>query len=152
MKWIFDLQPMVTSTFDLVLSAPEHARAHGGMLAFPNMPRLFDLWSKYGQRVKATGEDRYIGRQLFSIFAQAGFSSIDIHPFPISGTQQNPEAFKMLVGVPVQILERDKGAMINEGIAKAEDFREMLHEFKSVLSHPGAFAMGLSFLAIGKNL
>ena len=47
----------------------------GAMLSFPQAPRFFDLWSKFGQWAEARGDDRYIGRQLFSIFSEADLNS-----------------------------------------------------------------------------
>lgn len=122
----------------------------GAMLSFPQAPRFFDLWSKFGQWANARGDDRYIGRQLFSIFSEAGLNSVKIYPLPMYATRQNPDALKMLVYVPVQIVEQDKDAMIKEGVTTAKDCKEAMREIQLVLSHPGAFAMGLTFLAIGK--
>lgn len=124
----------------------------GAMLSFPQAPRFFALWSKFGQWAKARGDDRHIGRQLFSIFSEAGLSSVSIYPLPMYATQQNPDALKMLVYVPVQIIEQDKNALIKEGLVTAKDYAEAIREVQLVLNHPGAFALGLTFLAIGKVL
>jgi hypothetical protein len=56
----------------------------------------------------------------------------------------------MLVYVPVQILEQDKDAMIKEGVITANDYEEAMKEVRLVLNHPGAFAMGTTFLALGE--
>jgi len=122
----------------------------GGMLWFPQTPRLFDVWSKFGQRAKTRGDDRYIGRQLFSIFSEAGLNSVNIYPLPMYATQQNPEALKMLVSVPVQIVEQEKEALMNEGVVTTKDYEEAMRETQRLLGHPSAFAMGLTFLAVGK--
>lgn len=58
----------------------------GGMIVYPEMPKMMDMWTKYGRSAKTRGEDRYIGRQLFSIFSQAGLSPITIYPLPIHAT------------------------------------------------------------------
>jgi ubiquinone/menaquinone biosynthesis C-methylase UbiE len=122
----------------------------GTMLTYPPAPRFFHVWSKFGERAKARGDDRYIGRRLYSILSEAGVSSIKIYPFPTYATQQNPDALRMLVFVPVQILEQDKDAMIREGVITADDYEEALKEVGIVLNHPGAFAIGTSFLALGE--
>jgi len=122
----------------------------GGVLTYPEMPKMMDLWAKYGCSAKTRGEDRYIGRQLFSIFSQAGLSPITIYPLPIHATQQTPEMLKMLVSVPVQIMELCKETMMQEGFVTAEHYEEAMNEVRAFLSHPGAFAMGLTFLAVGK--
>ncbi|MGQ9680890.1 MAG: methyltransferase domain-containing protein [Candidatus Bathyarchaeia archaeon] len=122
----------------------------GGVLTYPEMPKMMDLWAKYGSLAKTRGEDRYIGRQLFSILSQAGLSPIAIHPLPIYATQQTPEMLKMIVSVPVQIMELCKETMMKEGFVTAEYYEEAMSEVRAFLSHPGAFAMGLTFLAVGK--
>jgi ubiquinone/menaquinone biosynthesis C-methylase UbiE len=122
----------------------------GGMIVYPEMPKVIDMWAKYSRSAKARGEDRYIGRQLFSIFSQAGLGPITIYPFPIHATQQNPETLKMLVSVPVQIAELGKESLMKEGLMTAEYYAEAMKEVQTLLAHPGAFAMGLTFLAVGK--
>lgn len=122
----------------------------GTMLTYPPAPRFFNLWSKFGERAKARGDDRYIGRRLYSIFSEAGVSSIKIYPFPTHATQQNPDVLRMLVYVPVQIVEQDRDDMIKEGRITAVEYEEAMKEVKLVLNHPGAFALGTTFLALGE--
>jgi ubiquinone/menaquinone biosynthesis C-methylase UbiE len=122
----------------------------GTMLTYPPAPKFFDLWFKFGERAKARGDDRYIGRRLYSIFSEAGVSSVKIYPFPTYATLQNPDALRMLVYVPAQILEQDKDAMIKEGVITANDYEEAMKEVRLILNHPGAFAMGTTFLALGE--
>jgi ubiquinone/menaquinone biosynthesis C-methylase UbiE len=121
----------------------------GGVITFPEMPKMIELWTQYGQSAKERGEDRYIGRQLFSILSQAGLHSVSIHPLPIHATQQNPEMLKLLVSVPVQIIELSKEDMLN-GYMTESQYQEALQEVHRFLNHPGAFAMGINFLAIGE--
>jgi len=122
----------------------------GAIITFPDVPKFFSLWSKYGKRAKARGDDRYIGRQLFSIFSEAGLNSICIYPVPVFATRQNLDVLKMLVYVPVKIVEQEKDSMIKEGVITAEDYEQAMREVQLALSHPGAFAMGLVFLATGR--
>jgi SAM-dependent methyltransferase len=122
----------------------------GGVITYPEMPKIRDLWLKFGRSAKDRGEDRYIGRQLFSIFSQAGLSSINIYPLPIYATQQTPEMLKMLASVPVQIIELGKDIMIKQGLVTTEYYAEAMKEVQTFLGHPGAFAMGISFLAVGR--
>jgi hypothetical protein len=56
----------------------------------------------------------------------------------------------MLVSVPVQIVESSKDNMIKQGLIDAEDYPEAVKEVQEFLAHPGAFAMGLTFIALGK--
>lgn len=56
----------------------------------------------------------------------------------------------MLVSVPVQIIELCKETMVEEGLVTVEYYEEAMKEVQAFLSHPGAFAMGLTFLAVGK--
>jgi len=122
----------------------------GVLISFPNTPKLLLLWSKFNAWAKNRGEDRYIGRKLFSIFSEAGMNSIRIYPIPIFATQQNPDALKMLVTVPIKLIQQDKNAMIKKGIITAKDYEEAMREVELALTHPGAFAMGLNILATGK--
>jgi ubiquinone/menaquinone biosynthesis C-methylase UbiE len=122
----------------------------GGIIVYPELPKMMKMFSKYGTWAKNRGENRYIGRKLFSIMERAGLSPITIYPFPIHATQQNPRMLEMLISVPVQIVETSKDDMIKRGVAVAEDYSEAEKEVQEFLSDPGAFAMGLTFLAVGK--
>ena len=122
----------------------------GGILVYPELPKMMYMFSKYGSLAKMRGEDRFIGRKLFSIMKRAGLSPITVYPFPIYATQQNPEMLKMLVSVPVQIVESSKDDMINHGLTGAEDYPEVVKEVQEFLNYPGAFVMGITFLAVGK--
>jgi len=122
----------------------------GTILTYPPAPKFFDLWAKLGERAKARGDDRYIGRRLYSLFSEAGLKSTRIYPLPTYATQQTPEALRMLINVPVQMIEQDKVDMIKEGLGKATDFEEAMKEIKLVMKNPGAFAMVSTFLAMGQ--
>jgi SAM-dependent methyltransferase len=122
----------------------------GGVIVYPELPQMMRMFSKYGSLAKMRGEDRFIGRKLFSIMEQAGLSPITVYPFPIYATQHDPEMLKMLVSVPVQIIESSKDKMIKQRLIGAEDYPEAMKEVQEFLAHPGAFAMGLTFLAVGK--
>jgi ubiquinone/menaquinone biosynthesis C-methylase UbiE len=122
----------------------------GAILTYPPAPRFFSLWERYGEWVKTRGDDRYVGRKLFSIFSEAGLGSIKIQPLPTFSTQQKPDQLRMLVYVLVDIVEQEKAAMIKEGVATARDYEEAVKEIETVLKHPGAFAMGSFFLAVGE--
>ena len=122
----------------------------GGIIVYPELPKMMKMFSKYGTWAKIRGENRYIGRKLFSIMEQAELSPITIYPFPIHATQQNPRVLEMLVSVPVQIVETSKGDMIKQGVVAAEEYSEAAKEVQEFLADPGAFAMGLTFLAVGK--
>ena len=74
----------------------------GVIISYPHAPKFQALWSKFGQRAREKGENRYIGRELFSIFSQAGLSSIQVYPFPMYATQENPVMLKSLVSVPMR--------------------------------------------------
>ena len=122
----------------------------GGIIAFPNSPKFFTLWNKYGELAKNRGEDRHIGRQLFSLMSQAGFHSIKIYPLPLHATQENPSMLQMLVSVPLQILQQEREEMIQVGLATAQDFEEAIKEVQLTLKNPGAFIMGITFFSIGR--
>ena len=122
----------------------------GGIIVYPELPKMMQMFSKYESLANMRGEDRFIGRKLFSIMEQAGLSPITVHPFPIHATQQDPEMLKKLVSVPLQIVKSSKTDLIEKGLTSAEDYREAVEEVKEFLNYPGAFAMGLTFLAVGK--
>jgi ubiquinone/menaquinone biosynthesis C-methylase UbiE len=122
----------------------------GAILIYPPAPRFFSLWERYGEWAKARGEDRYIGRKLYSIFLEAGLRSIKIYPLPTFATQREPDVLRMLVYVLVDILELHKDAMIKEGVATAKDYEEAVKEIETVLRNAGTFLMGCFFLAVGE--
>ena len=122
----------------------------GGIIVYPELPKMMRMFSKYGSLAKMRGEDRFIGRKLFSIMERAGLSPITVFPFPMYFTQQNPEMLKMLVSVPVKMVESSKDEMIKQGLIDAEEYPEALKEVQKFLDYPGAFALGLTFLALGK--
>lgn len=120
----------------------------GTVLVHPVMPKLTDLWNRYGQWAKT--EDRYIGRQLVSILSKAGLKSIKIFPCPMCMTQENPEQLRMFGSVPVQIIDGEKTELLEQGIFTEEEYDEAMDEFEEMMSDPGAFAMTTHFLAIGE--
>ena len=122
----------------------------GGIIAFPNSPKFFKLWNQFGELAMKRGEDRHIGRQLYSFMSQAGLQAISIHPLPLYATYQNPSMLEMLVSVPLQILEQEQEEMIQSGVATAQEFEEARQEVHLALTNPGAFVMGINFFATGK--
>jgi ubiquinone/menaquinone biosynthesis C-methylase UbiE len=58
----------------------------GGIMVYPELPKMMNMFSKYGSLAKMRGEDRFIGRKLFSIMSEAGLSPITVFPFPIYAT------------------------------------------------------------------
>ena len=122
----------------------------GAIMTHPPTPRFFSLWERYGEWAKARGEDRYIGRKLYSIFSEAGLESVKIYPLPAFATQQEPDVLRMLLYILVDIVELYKDAMIKEGVATARDYEDGIKEIETVLKHHGAFAMGAFFLAVGE--
>jgi ubiquinone/menaquinone biosynthesis C-methylase UbiE len=120
------------------------------ILANPFMPRLMDLWNRYGQWAKTQGMDRYIGRQLFSILSQAGLKSIKILPVPICRTQDNSEQLRMFASGPLQIIDVDKADLLEQGVFTEEEHDVAVEEFEKFMKDPGAFAMAMYFLAIGE--
>jgi ubiquinone/menaquinone biosynthesis C-methylase UbiE len=121
----------------------------GIIISYPHAPKFQELWKKFGQMSGEKGMNRYIGRELFSILSQAGLSSIQVFPFPMHGTQENPAMLRGLVSVPMQILATSKDKMVEEGWFTEEEYREMVIEVEKALSHLGAFALGMSFFATG---
>jgi ubiquinone/menaquinone biosynthesis C-methylase UbiE len=121
----------------------------GVIISYPHAPKFHELWNKFGQMSKEKGMNRYIGRELFSILSQAGLSSIQVYPFPMYATQENPAMLRGLVSVPMQIIATSKDTMVDNGWFTEEEYMEMVDEVEKALSHPGGFALGMSFFATG---
>lgn len=122
----------------------------GAILVNPFMPKLMEIWQRYGQWAKTRKMNRYIGRQLFSIMSQAGLKSIKILPFPIYRTQENPEQMRMFASVPLQIIDMKKAEIIEEGIFTKEEYATAMEEFERMMNDPSAFVMNTLFFAIGE--
>lgn len=121
----------------------------GIVISYPHSPKFHHIWSKFGQRSRESGENRYIGRELYSILSQAGLNSVQIYPFPVYATQETPEIARMIVSVPMQIIANSKDDMVEEGWFSDEEYEEMVKEVERALSHPGGFVLGMSFFATG---
>ncbi|NIN63954.1 MAG: hypothetical protein GTO63_04400 [Anaerolineae bacterium] len=106
-------------------------------------------WSKYGEHAKTRGEDRYIGRKLFSIFSQAGLRAINVVPIPQVVTGEDPNLLSMFAAVPTQIILAEKDALVSKGYINEEEFETGMEEVQQFTKAPGAFAMAMSFLATG---
>lgn len=122
----------------------------GGVLLNPFMPKMMEIWSRYGHWAKKQNMDRYIGRQLFSILSQAGLKSIKIFLFPIHRTQENSEQLRMFVSVPLQVVEGRKAELIEQRVFTQEEYEIALEEFEKLMNDSGAFVMNTFFLAIGE--
>ena len=122
----------------------------GTVIVNPFMPKMMDLWSKYGQWARTKKMDRYIGRQLFSILSQAGLRSIKVFAFPIHRTQENTEQLRMFASVPLQIINERRAELLEQGVFTEEEYSIALTEFEKLMNAPGAFVMSTFFLAIGE--
>ena len=121
----------------------------GVVISYPHAPKFQSIWTKFGQRARERGENRYIGRELFSILSQAGLGSIQVYPFPLYATVENPVIARSIVSVPLQIIHNDKDVMVAEGWFSDDDYREMVEEVELAMSHPGGFVLGMTFFATG---
>jgi ubiquinone/menaquinone biosynthesis C-methylase UbiE len=119
------------------------------IILHPYLPKMMDLWRRYGQWAKTMKMDRHIGRQLFSILSQAGLEKIKIIPISIYRTQETPEQLRMFASIPVQLIDGKKKEMMDDGIFTETENKIAMEEFETFVSHPGAFLMSTSFLAIG---
>ena len=122
------------------------------IVVYPEAPTFWGLWEKYSERAARSGQNRHVGRELYSIFHRAGLKSISVHPMPIFATAANPEALETFASVPFGILESVKSGMIGEGLASEEDFDRLHEEFNLLSKDGGAFGMYCTFLAIGRVL
>ena len=122
----------------------------GAIVVYPPFPKGAKLWDKFGEMAKSRGDDRYIGRKLFSFFSQIGLESIKIIPVPIVFTQQAPHLLQLAMSVPIELLRTEKEALISQGYTTGQDYEEGLEEINQFLKHPGAFFMTTSFIATGR--
>ncbi len=122
----------------------------GAMIANPFMPKLTDIWNRYGQWAKTQRMDRRIGRQLYSILSQAGLKSVRIFTFSIHKTQENAEQLRMFASLPADIIEVDKTKLLGQGVFTEEEYDVATEELEKMMNEPGAFAMTTYFLAIGE--
>lgn len=122
----------------------------GGIIVYPIMPKLTDLWNRYGQWAATQRMDRHIGRKLYSILLQAGLKSVRVFPFPICITQENTEMYRMFVSVPVEIINAKKTELLEQGVFTEEEYDIAMEEFEKSMNEPGGFAMTTMFLAVGE--
>ena len=97
----------------------------GGLMAFPQCQKFFELWHKFGQWRKEEGENRYVGMELYSIFNSAGLSSIKIYPSTNYATQETPSLLEGYVSIYRNGLRNCKKLMIENDWATENDFEEM---------------------------
>ena len=122
----------------------------GVVVFFPPLPKLEELGSKYCEYCKEIGINRFMGRELFSTFSQAGLKSIDVHPLSMSVTQRYPDVLKKgIYGFP-HLLKTTKEGMISKGFMRSEDFVEVEKEVNAWLNHPHSLLIGAMVFAIGK--
>lgn len=122
----------------------------GAIIVYPIMPKLTDLWNRYGQWAATQRMDRHIGRKLYSILLQAGLKSVRVFPFPICMTQENTEMYRMFVSVPVEIINAKKSELLEQGVFTEEEYDIAMEEFEKIMNEPGGFVMSTMFLAIGE--
>jgi SAM-dependent methyltransferase len=122
----------------------------GAWVTYPEMPKLWNLWTKYGEFAKTYGEDGRIGRKLFSIFSAAGLDPIRIYPLQVCSTRQTPGSLKLFPMIASRLLELNMAAMIGESLMTAEEYEEAMKEIPHFLNHPGAFGMASLMFAVGK--
>jgi len=122
----------------------------GALVVYPPLPKLTDVWNRYGQWASTENMDRYIGRKLFSILSQAGLKSIRIFPFPIYRTQEHGEQFRMFASIPVEIMNAKKTELMEQGVFTEEEYDIALEEFEEMVNDPGGFLMSILFLAVGE--
>jgi ubiquinone/menaquinone biosynthesis C-methylase UbiE len=123
---------------------------YDAFIFFPPLPKFEEILLKLIEYSKTIGINRYMGRELFSVFSQAGLSSIDVHVTAMCWTQRNPEYLKMTMYSFPHMLKTTKEEMINHGYITSEDFEEMLKEVDVWLNQPYCFWMGAMVFAVGK--
>lgn len=121
-----------------------------GTILYPRLSKATKLLTQYGKLSRNRGEDRHIGRKLFSIFSQAELSSINIYPSSIHATRQDPQRMKRLLSIPLQIIKSSKETILNQGYLNQEEFEQGIEKIQDIITYPGAFVMLTTFFALGK--
>ncbi len=124
----------------------------GSVIFFPPLPKFEELMSKFVQYSQKIGVNRYMGRELFSVFSQAGLSSIDVHPLAMCLTQRNPDILKIGTYAAPHLSKTAKEGMISHGFITSEDFEEVLKEVDAWLNYPSSLIMGAMILITHRYL
>jgi ubiquinone/menaquinone biosynthesis C-methylase UbiE len=87
----------------------------------PEDPVILDLMDALNRTQIAGGGDPYVGEKLGGLFAEAGFSDVEIEAIEHHGTQQHPLVFRDLVDEFAEIFEGLDEALGPSGAAGAHE-------------------------------
>lgn len=119
----------------------------GAVIFFPPL-KFEELMSKFAEYSQKVGVNRYMGRELFSVFSQAGLCSVDVHPLALCLT--DPDILKMGMAATPHFSKMSKEGMISHGFITPEEFGEVLKDVDVWLNHPDNFNMTTMIFAVGK--
>ncbi len=71
----------------------------------PAYPEVLELMATLNDTQQKGGGDPYVGRQLPKLFAEAGFTKVDIRPFALHGSNEDPVFFQGFIDEFAEIFE-----------------------------------------------
>jgi hypothetical protein len=84
----------------------------------PEYPEVLEVMSTLCRIQIENGGDPYIGRQLFQLFRDAGFSGVDVHPLDLRGDESDTFVLKGLTTVFANIFESVEQTLGSEMVSK----------------------------------
>jgi len=122
----------------------------GPLFVYPESPKTMEILDKLGEYARRNNVNRFIGRELYWIFYQAGLTSINIYPLPFFGVKGDREAYQRTSSVLYGMLDSVKDSLVSDGAVSDKDYIEMHAEAERNMEHPGSIIFGSMFTAVGK--
>jgi ubiquinone/menaquinone biosynthesis C-methylase UbiE len=111
----------------------------------PLLPEFAPVLAAFGQAQAARGGNRFIGRQLHRLLADAGFTNIDTE---ILATDSAGSGIESFLG---HIHPDRMQSLVARGFLAAEDFERFRAALAAFFAIPGAYSMWLSLMACGQK-
>ncbi len=110
----------------------------------PAYPEVNALMAALNDAQQKGGGDPYVGRQLPKLFAEAGFSKVDIRPFAIHGSAKDPVFFQGFIDEFAEIFESLDEALpgMKERAQRAAALLRGLPQVDGSLDYTGTTARG----------
>ena len=111
--------------------------------AAPTFPEVMPVYAKTGRAQAALGGNRLIGRELFRILRDAGFSDVQLDAFVYHSDAKGLEAFGPQLD-PDRLLP-----MVKRGVITGAEFELVRRAHDTFMATPGAYVMMIGLLASG---
>jgi ubiquinone/menaquinone biosynthesis C-methylase UbiE len=119
---------------------------------YPTFPKMEEI----GERIRSWQAehkemDPKMGRKLASLFVEAGFEKLEIHPFTGCISKiTNPDLFEIATEQGRTEYSIMKPKWLAQGLCTESEFDLALQELTEFAKDPGAFISWTTFLAIGE--